>query len=80
MVQTASNVSPAQFWGKKFINSTSRKYVILVAYTENVEHIENSMVYFTDECGKALTQTGMRWGLFWVSHVPSMLEGINFNK
>ncbi len=78
MTQIANNVSPAQFWGRKFMNSTSRKYVVLVGYNENPENIAHSTVFFTDENGRMLTTQGMKWYLFWTSYVQSMLEGVDF--
>lgn len=77
MIMNANDVSPAQYWGKKFINSTSKRYVILVGFVENKENIAHSTVFFTDETGRMLTQ-GMKWSLFWTSYVQSMLEGVDF--
>lgn len=73
MKLTAKTVSPRQYWGKKFINSTSRKYVILVGYREDLVNLQDSTVYFTDENGRMITN-GMKWFSFLVSYVPSMLE------
>lgn len=64
-------VSPAVYWGKKFINSANRQYVILAGYTENLEDISNSTVFYTDLKGRIMT-SGLRWSLFLISYIPSM--------
>ena len=74
----ASNISPAQYWGKFFINSANRQKVVLVSYIENIEELKDSTIFISDSKGRLLTPKGIRWDIFCNTYVPSMLNDYQF--
>lgn len=78
-MEDLSKISPSMYWGKRFINSANRQYVILAGFTENLENLADSIVYFCDPRGRMLT-SGLRWSLFLISYVPSMNNCEAFKK
>lgn len=66
-------ISPRQYWRKKFTNTTIRnKKFILCGYQEDLE-IPLSKVWVCDETGKIVVN-GQKWELFLVSNTPTLDE------